>query len=75
MFNMHLFKMKYGISMRVYMEYLYMKKTESRFKNIISPYLYTKKEEDDTEAQLQRLSKRDIDNIELDIRGIQTLMV
>jgi hypothetical protein len=75
MFNLHLFKLKYGLSMRIYMEYLYMKKTENRFKNIITPYLYTKKDEDETEAQIQKLSKRDIDNIELDIKGIQTLMV
>ncbi len=75
MFNMHLFKLKYGLSMRNYMEYLYMKKTENRFKNIITPYLYTKKDEDETEAQIQKLSKRDIDNIEFDIKRIQTLMI
>ncbi len=75
MFNMHLFKTKYGLSMRIYMEYVYLKNVENRFKNIISPYLYTKKDEEEMEAKIQKLSKRDMDNMESDIQGMKTLWV
>ena len=69
MLNQHFFYLKYNLSMKMYMEYQLMKSIDTRLEHIISPYLYTKIEEDEVKSIIQSLPKSTFELMEKDIQS------
>lgn len=69
MLNQHFFYLKYNLSMRRYLEYQLMKSIDTRLEQIISPYLYTKIEEDEVKSRIQSLPKSTFELIEKEIQS------